>query len=95
MLSQCVKAVESLLTYITYQRIKIGFVIVNTRFSLHIETCEYIIFKAMTGERSKKSFKVEVLTSSKVIRIPFRFEGASNVSSCGGFAQSVLHRDEL
>jgi hypothetical protein len=45
----------------------------------------------MTGERSKKSFKVEVLTSSKVIR----FEGASNVSSCGGFAQSVLHRDEL
>jgi hypothetical protein len=49
----------------------------------------------MTGERSKKSFKVEVLTSSKVIRIPFRFEGTSNVSSYVGFVQSVLRRDEL
>lgn len=48
----------------------------------------------MTGERTKKSFKVE-LTSSKVIRIPFRFEWTSNVSSYGGFAQSVLRRDEL
>jgi hypothetical protein len=95
MLSQCVKAVESLLTYITYQRIKIGFVIVNTRFSLHIETCEYILFKAMTGVRSKNSIMVEFLNSSKVIRLSFRFEGTSNVSSYVGFAQSVLRRDEL
>ena len=49
----------------------------------------------MTGERTRKSFKVEFLTSSKVIRIPFRFEWTSNVSSHGGFAQSVLRRDEL